>query len=134
MAKNNADDLLISINITPFTDVVLVLLIIFMVAAPQIRKEALDIKLPKASAKGAAVSDNVKVHEIVVLNRNELFFDDSTIEINVFENYLKGKIYNGSDEVFAVSADASAPYQKVVTVLDIMRRQNIENVILRTEF
>ncbi len=135
MTENHEDEALISINITPFTDVVLVLLIIFMVAAPQIRKEALDIKLPKASVKdSAAARDGAKICEVVLINTSQLYFDGATLEIEVFEKYLKERAADCSSKIFAVSADSGISYQKVVTVLDIMRRNNCENVILRTEY
>ncbi len=133
MADNNEDAALTGINITPFTDVVLVLLIIFMVAAPQITKESLDIKLPKASSKSHAAAAETKIHEIALVGRTQLLFDGATVEIDIFESFLMERAFRDSEEVFAVSADGGVSYQKIVTVLDIMRRNNIENVILRTE-
>lgn len=133
MADNNEDAALTGINITPFTDVVLVLLIIFMVAAPQITKESLDIKLPRVSSKSPAAAAETKIHEIALAGQTQLLFDGATLEIDIFESFLMERAFRDSEEVFAVSADAGVSYQKVVTVLDIMRRNNIENVILRTE-
>lgn len=134
MTDHRDDDELTGINITPFTDVVLVLLIIFMVAAPQIQKNALDVKLPKAAAgESSTAADNRRVHEIAVTGGDTIRFNDATMEIAVFEKKLMEKALYGPDDIFAVSADAGAPYQRVVSVLDIMRRCKVENVALRTE-
>jgi len=134
MADHKNDDELTGINITPFTDVVLVLLIIFMVAAPQIQKNTLNVKLPKASAgENSTAADGRRVHEIAVMGGDVIRFDDATLEIAVFEKKLIEKALHGPDDIFAVSADAGAPYQRVVSVLDIMRRCKVANVALRTE-
>jgi len=133
MTKNNKDDFFNGINITPFTDVVLVLLIIFMVAAPQFQKDSMNIKLPKTTVKNQAYIDNENAYEITILNSKEIFFNGSTMEITMFNDYLNEKIEKPHELTFAVAADAASSYQQVMNVLDIMRKKNIEKIILRTE-
>jgi biopolymer transport protein ExbD len=76
------------INITPFTDVVLVLLIIFMIASPFLVTGAMKVKLPQASTSENVVKKNV---EIFVDANNNITVDDVKIPENQLEQVLKVK-------------------------------------------
>lgn len=134
MSKKDNDDFIVGINITPFTDVVLVLLIIFMVAAPYIPRDNIAVTLPKtAPAKEAADAKDPSIREIVVLGSNEIMLDGATIETELFQKHLSERKASATTEVYAVSADAASPYQSVVSVLDMLKKNNITEVVLRTE-
>lgn len=64
------------INITPFTDVILVLLIIFMITSPFLISGAFQVKLPKAASADSAVSKGVEVY---LTEKNEIVIDGKTI-------------------------------------------------------
>lgn len=129
--KKHEDDFFISINITPFTDIVLVLLIIFMVAAPQISRSAMQVDLPKAAAKASPDNAGDRVREIVVIDGSNVMIDDATVEVSALGQSIL-KMERGTDEVFAVSAHARSRYQDVVTALDALRKAGAEKVFLRT--
>ncbi len=131
--ERRGDEIIADINITPFTDVVLVLLIIFMVAAPYIPKSALPLKLPE-SAQSPEIDDNgKKVYDIIVLSSAEVILNESTIEIEALEKNIELIKAAATAEVFTVSAEGAASYQQVIKILDILKKQDIKDVYLKTE-
>ena len=121
---NNRGRQLAEINVTPLVDVVLVLLIIFMVAAPMM-KSGIDINLPKTTA-GKPIEGNKLV--VTLTKKGEIFIDDKQIHPGIFEEKIK-KIAKLKDEVF-LQADESVPYGKVIKIIGILKKNGIANVSL----
>jgi biopolymer transport protein ExbD len=118
------------INITPFVDVVLVLLVIFMVTAPMLVKDILDIRLPKVSSGSGSLSETLGV----AINRNGNILLNGMI---IDEEQLASKVrdsYKANPEVQAViSADVEVAYGKVATVIDIIKSNGIEKFAVQIE-
>ncbi|MCC6650740.1 MAG: biopolymer transporter ExbD [Candidatus Eisenbacteria bacterium] len=115
------------INVTPFVDVVLVLLIIFMVTAPFLQG-GLEIDLPKVSSSG------LDVHEgLVVSVRSDmtLAVGETVVNPDRFEDALASA---GADKraVF-LKADQSVPYGTIVQYIARMRRAGVVQLGLVTE-
>ncbi len=115
---------LAEINVTPLVDVVLVLLIIFMVAAPMM-KSGIDINLPKTTA-GKPIEENKLV--ITLTKNGEIFIDDKPIHPGIFEEKIR-KISKLKNEVF-LQADQSVQYGKVIKLIGLLKKSGIENVSL----
>ena len=121
---NNKGRQLAEINVTPLVDVVLVLLIIFMVAAPMM-KSGIDINLPKTTA-GKPIEGNKLI--VTLTKKGEIFIDNKQIHPGIFEEKIK-KIAKLKNEVF-LQADESVPYGKVIKIIGILKKNGIANVSL----
>ncbi len=117
------------INVTPMVDVMLVLLIIFMVAAP-LSQYGMEIKLPSVQAK--AIHAEQKWTLTIYRNRS-MFLNNKQILMGALENQLKEKtLVNPAMEVF-LKADEALPYGFVVTVMSSIRRAGVVNLGVITE-
>lgn len=115
------------INITPFTDVVLVLLIIFMIASPVIISGALDIKLPKASGSGESMSDKIQI----ALNVNrEIFVNGEKVNETDLAPSLKAKDIVHSEVL--IDADYRLTHGWVVHVIDLVKSAGAQKIAIGT--
>ncbi len=118
------------INITPLTDVMLVLLVIFMVTTPLIIKAGIDINLPKARTKTTAPSQHI---QITLTAGGKLEVNGKKIYFKQLGPYLTELIKQGADPNVTVSADERVPYGDAVRVLDIARQSGAAKLVLAAE-
>lgn len=110
--------LMTEINVTPFVDVMLVLLIIFMVAAPLLTV-GVPIDLPETQAK--ALEGDTEPITISVNSAGEIFIQDTAIGIDEVVPKLEAIAANGYDERIYVRGDQDADYG---TMMKLMGRIN----------
>ena len=125
------------INVTPFVDICLVLLIIFMVVTP-LMSRTLDVSVPPKS--DASPTDVVTGDQLiltikgpaespkVLLNREEIAGALDGVQTRM-EELMKGR----REKVVFFQADNEVPYDYVVKVLDAMRGGNVEKIGLVTD-
>jgi biopolymer transport protein TolR len=118
------------INITPLTDVMLVLLVIFMVTTPLIMKAGIDINLPKAHAKPDAPLQRLT---ITVSADGKVYLDNERVSLDALGAQLAERINKGADPSVTVSADRLVPYGDAVHVLDIARQAGAAKLVLAAE-
>ncbi len=118
------------INVTPFVDVMLVLLIIFMVTAPLIQ-QGIDVQLPKTQTEGLPSSGEALV--ITVNREGSVFVQSSEVPMQELEAKL-GSIFaaRGDREVF-LRADEQVAYGTVAKALAILRRAGASRIGMVTE-
>jgi len=115
------------INVTPFVDVVLVLLIIFMVTAPFL-SGGLEIDLPKVATKGLDVHEGL----IVSIRRDlTLAVGEKVVPAKGFEDALRDA--RASERPVFLKADQSVPYGTIVEYIARMRRAGVAQLGLVTE-
>ncbi|MFO0722951.1 MAG: protein TolR [Myxococcota bacterium] len=121
------------INVTPLVDVMLVLLIIFMVAAPLI-SQGVPVKLPKTEAQ-PLTGDETKL--VLTVNKDKQIFigtnADNPIKIEELEEKLKANAKIQQDKELYLHADRRLEYGFVVDVMAIMRRSGVENLGMVTD-
>jgi biopolymer transport protein ExbD len=133
MAANvhkNDDDVIAQINIIPFVDIVLVLLIIFMVTSTAIVKAAIKVDLPKAANTGDAVAVTVN---LVVTKDKALFIDGAPTTRQAASEALKRKLKRNPDLQAVISADRALPYGEVVSVIDFVKGTGVKTFALNIE-
>ena len=125
------------INVVPYIDVMLVLLVIFMVTAPLLTL-SVDVKLPVANAK--AVTDN-KEPIIVIAYPEEgrlgLKLPDADKPVAMDSDELQSRLrpiaeQQGKELRVMVAADGEAPYQRVLTAMDVLKKAGVKDVGLLT--
>ena len=129
---NSDDEPISSINITPFVDVVLVLLVIFMVTAPALMKETLGIQLPKStSSDSKAVPTSVN---IAVLKNGQIRVNATTFaNLGAIEAELK-KLQGENPSIQAViSADTDTKHGDVVTAMDLVKKSGITHIGIQVQ-
>jgi biopolymer transport protein TolR len=118
------------INVTPLVDVVLVLLIIFMVAAPMLQM-GIDVNLPRVKSKSVDVTEEKLVLTVngakeIFLNKSKVTLPDLRLKL---ENIFAAKI----DRDLFLRADRNVPYGFVVEVMSEVRKAGVDKLGMITE-
>jgi biopolymer transport protein TolR len=130
-SKNHKKNPIISeINITPFVDVLLVLLIIFMVAAPMMTS-SVNIELPKGTAD--AVNEKIQPISISVKFDGTIFLQDEAIKLNSLNRKLLEISGNNLSNKIYVRADKNLDYGRVMEVVKTVSLAGFNQVVLATE-
>jgi biopolymer transport protein ExbD len=111
------------INITPFTDVVLVLLIIFMIATPFIYQSSMKVQLPQAS-KSEETSRDV----IITINaQGDVFLEDKKLDLGTLKYRLTAMVKSKPDTSVIINGDKNVKYDSVIQVMDVLTRSGVKN-------
>jgi len=123
-------ELMSEINVTPFVDVMLVLLIIFMVTAPMMI-QGLNVDLPEATAKPL---DSEKEHLVITINKDQqVFINDFEVTVEFLREKLVKVIQGRGDRDVYLKADKNIPYGIVVQVMAEIKGAGIEQLGMITE-
>jgi biopolymer transport protein TolR len=122
--------LMSDINVTPLVDVMLVLLIIFMVAAPMMM-QGMDVQLPQTQAK--AISSQEERLVITLNKKQEIFIDQYRVSRDELREKLKILYQNKKEGEVFLRADRSLPYGFVVQVMGDIKSAGIEKLGMVTE-
>jgi TolR protein len=115
------------INVTPFVDVMLVLLIIFMVTAPLLQ-QGIDVNLPKAKGKDMPPEERIA---LVIKRDQKIFMNDTPVTVGEMRRKLES-ISKMNPNVF-LKADKDVPYGLVVEVMGEIKEAGIEKLGMVTE-
>jgi len=115
------------INVTPFVDVMLVLLVIFMVTAPLLQ-QGVDVNLPKAKGKDLPPDERIS---LVIKRDRTIYMNDTPISMREMRQKLEA-ISRLNPNVF-LKADKDVPYGLVVEVLGEIKEAGIEKLGMVTE-
>ena len=106
------------INIVPFTDIILVLLIVFMVSAPGLMRSGLGVQLPQAKNEDHPLPENLNI----VLDRTgNIFVNRKRIEIKKLQELLQKKVEARPAMGVTLDADQDINHGQVITILDMLR-------------
>lgn len=123
--ETNSDRLMSDINVTPFVDVMLVLLVIFMVTAPMMM-EGVDVALPEATAKPL---NTQKDNLVVTVNKDQqVLIDDYPVEMDFLREKLSKILENRSDREVYFRSDKDVPYGFVVKVMAEIKAAGVEKL------
>ena len=128
--------LIAEINIAPFTDVILVLLIVFMVTTPLIYRSHIKVALPKVGSKKQA-SENKDIN-VYISATGDVQLDSQKYNLkfdkDIFNFKLKQLIDKNNDASIVINGDRSVKYDYIVQVVDAASTAGIKHLVLATEF
>jgi biopolymer transport protein ExbD len=128
--------LIAEINIAPFTDVILVLLIVFMVTTPLIYRSSIKIALPKVSHNQQPLES--RDINVSVTSSGEVFLDNEKfnlkLDLDIFKFKLAHIMKTYHDPAIIINGDRNVKYDYVVQVIDAASKAGIKHLVLATEF
>ena len=119
--SNGKHRIMAEINMIPFTDISLVLLIIFMVMTPFLVRSQIKVNLPKANAAEKESSQQNMV-EILVDRNGAILIDGRTVAPDAVEATLKGLVTDLENQPVVIEADKDVPFEHVVVVMDAAKK------------
>jgi biopolymer transport protein TolR len=116
------------INMVPFIDVVLVLLIIFMITAP-ILQSGIEVDVPKTHT----VKELTEQHVVVTIDKAQrIYLGDSPVNIHELADKIRKQLKKPQDVVY-LRADETVPFGAFATVIDSLRQSGIANISIVTQ-
>ncbi len=126
--SKNTQSTLSEINMVPFIDVVLVLLIIFMITAP-ILQSGIEVDVPKTTT----VKEINEQRLVITIDKNQLvYLGDSPINIHQLGAQVAAQLKKPQDSVF-LRADETIPFGTFAKVIDTLRQSGVSNISIVTE-
>ena len=125
LRKKNSE---ISLEVTPLIDIVFLLLIFFILNSQFEKLTSMELNLPKVNSEqldeinGKNLVIEITAIEEIILNGQKL----SEITFNSLNNYIKENFSQFSSAV--ISADSNTKYKYLVTIMDVLNRNNFETV------
>lgn len=127
---SGSDRLMSDINVTPFVDVMLVLLIIFMVTAPMM-VQGVDVALPEVSAK-AMVSETENL-TVTIDREGNIYINDFQVRMDFLREKLEKILQGKSDREVFFRADKDVSYGVVVAVMAEIKAAGVEKLGMVTD-
>ncbi len=118
------------INVTPFVDVMLVLLVIFMVTSPML-VSGIEVDLPKA--KLAAVHGDDEPLVLSIDKKGDIYIQENKVNPQQLEAKLKAVLGEKKETRIFVRGDQNVSYGKIMTMFAMVRNSGFTNVGLITE-
>jgi len=128
--SQNKTKIMADINITPLTDVVMVLLVIFMVTTPLMMNEALKIKLPTAVTAEPQIEQTTTVS---VSPDGKIYLNKAQVSLEDLKGLLSSRMATSPDKTVVIKADKTIIYGTVVKVLDIAKESGALKLAIATE-
>ena len=130
LPRDNFDEIVSEINIIPFVDISLVLLIIFMVTANYIMTSSLTIDLPQAShAKQIQPDDTVTIN---ISREGPVYIETELVTSAELRKRMRAKFQDNHDMAVIISADRFVNFKNVVNILDLLSEIGISRLNIAT--
>jgi biopolymer transport protein TolR len=129
-AHRSRGGVIAGINITPFTDVVLVLLVIFMIATPLLIRSEIKVNLPRTSTADAAAEKNLVV---TIDAAGNVYLDGTRVAVADLAKNLTSTLAKRPNAPVIIMGDKDVRYDLVVRVLEIAKSVGVNRLSLAVE-
>ena len=127
--KGRTQSSLSEINVTPFVDVVLVLLVMFMVTAP-VLQSGIEVEVPKTKT----VKEISEERLVITIDKDQrVFLGNDPINVNEIADRLHEKIRDPQGQSVFIRSDENVPFGAFATVMDAVKQTGITNVSIVTQ-
>lgn len=128
-SKGRTQTSLADINVTPFVDVVLVLLVIFMITAP-ILESGIEVDLPKTRTVRAVSTER---HVVTIDKKQTVYVGNRPVNINKLGATLAERVGDAPETAIFIRADRTVPFGAFAQVVDALKEAGFTNVNIVTE-
>ena len=128
-SKGRTSTSLSEINITPFVDVMLVVLIIFMLTAP-ILESGIEVNLPKTKSVKAFSDEKVVV---TIDKKQTIYVGNDPVNIHRLGSYVLDHLKGAGDSPVFIRCDQAVPFGAFAQVVDGLKQANLTNINVVTE-
>lgn len=126
-SSNDSDDMIVGINVTPLVDVVLVLLVIFMLAAPVIYQAAIKVDLPKAVSGENAEHITLR---FTATKDGSTMLDKEKVSDERIAQIIKESLEKDPTTSAVVAADKECSHGQVIALIDVLKTNGISKIAL----
>ncbi|MFA5370533.1 MAG: protein TolR [Sideroxydans sp.] len=132
--RRSRNRLMSQINVVPYIDVMLVLLVIFMVTTPMMNPGQIDLpSVGKSSTPSAAPLEvMIRKDATLVLRDHARGGAEQPVSRDELIGLLKQKLAQNPEQAVVISADKKIRYEEVINVMDMLQQQNVKKVGLLT--
>ncbi len=121
---------IVAINVTPFVDVVLVLLVIFMVTAPMLMKDILGIQLPKVARSDQKTTTS---YGLAVTRQGQLLWNGQITSEETIRAEVSAAVKRDASTQVVISADKESLHGAVVGAIDLVKSAGVTKFALQVE-
>ena len=129
---NSEEQIVAEINITPLTDVFLVLLIIFMISSSAMLEGGLNVKLPTAKSTALASSGGGKPVYVTIGKEGELLVNETSASHDTLSEQLKAALMQSDEKTVIVRGDETILLGMAVKIMDAARNAGASKIALAT--
>ena len=122
MSSSDNESPISEINVTPFVDIILVVLIIFMVTTPIIMKPSINVNLPKAVSGDETAASPLSIG---ISANGAIFLNGKSTSVEDLKNVATQMSKDKPDSQAVISADKDVPHGKVIAVIDAIKSGGI---------
>lgn len=119
-----------AINVTPFVDIVLVLLVVLMVTSVQIVKSAIQVDLPNAASGGSSVDTTLN---LVISDTGAWELDGEPTDTMKLTAFVKAELVKDPKLQAVIAADKNVKYDSVVQAIDVVKSAGIKSFALNIQ-